>query len=51
MSTSTARTANRLLWTAQTLAALLFLFAGATKFVLPAEKLQQGPIVFSLAFM
>jgi uncharacterized membrane protein len=51
VSTSTARTANRLLWTAQTLAALLFLFAGATKFVLPAEKLQQGPIVFSLAFM
>jgi hypothetical protein len=51
MSTSTARTANRLLWTAQTVAALLFLFAGAMKFVLPAEKLQQGPIVFSLAFM
>jgi uncharacterized membrane protein len=51
VSTSTARTANRLLWTAQTLAALLFLFAGATKFVLPAEKLQQGPIVFSLAFI
>ena len=51
MSTSTARTANRLLWTAQTLAALLFLFAGAMKFILPAEKLQQGPIVFSLAFM
>jgi uncharacterized membrane protein len=51
VSTSTARTANRLLWTAQTLAALLFLFAGATKFILPAEKLQQGPIVFSLAFM
>jgi hypothetical protein len=51
MSTSTARTANRLLWTAQALTALLFLFAGATKFVLPADKLQQGPIVFSLAFM
>jgi hypothetical protein len=51
MSTSTARTTNRLLWTAQSLAALLFLFAGAMKFVLPAEKLQQGPIAFSLAFM
>jgi hypothetical protein len=51
MSTSTARTANRLLWTAQALAAVLFLFAGAMKFILPAEKLQQGPIVFSLAFM
>ena len=51
MSTSTARTANRLLWTAQILAALLFLFAGSMKFILPAEKLQQGPIVFSLAFI
>jgi hypothetical protein len=27
MSTSSARTVNRLLWTAQALAALLFLFA------------------------
>lgn len=51
MSTSSARTANRLLWTAQTLAALLFLFAGSMKFVLPAEKMQQGPIVFPLAFL
>jgi hypothetical protein len=51
MSTSTARTANRLLWTAQALAALLFLFAGATKYILPAETLQQGPIAFSLAFL
>ena len=51
MSTSSARTANRLLWTAQTLSALLFLFAGATKFILPAEQMQQGPIDFSLAFL
>src|SRR3954468_7556202 len=47
----TARTAHRLLWTAQILAALIFLFAGVTKFLLPAEKLQQGPIVFPLAFI
>src|SRR4051812_15521525 len=47
----TARTANRLLWTAQILAALIFVFAGVTKFLLPAEKLQQGPIVFPLAFI
>jgi hypothetical protein len=51
MSTSSARTTNRLLWTAQILAALLFLFAGSTKFLLPAEKLQEGPIVFPLAFL
>jgi uncharacterized membrane protein YphA (DoxX/SURF4 family) len=51
MPTSSARTANRLLWTAQTLAALLFLFAGSMKFVMPAEKMQQGPIVFPMAFL
>ena len=51
MSTPTAKTVNRVLWTVQIAAALLFLFAGATKFILPAEKMQQGPIIFSIAFM
>ena len=51
MSTSSARTANRLLWTAQILVALLFLFAGSMKFVMPAEKMQQGPIVLPIAFL
>ena len=51
MPTSRSRTANRALWTAQILVALLFLFAGSAKFIMPAEKLQQGPIVFPLAFM
>jgi hypothetical protein len=51
MTTSSARTTNRLLWTAQILTALLFLFAGATKFIMPVEKMQQGPIVFPLAFL
>jgi len=51
MPTSRTRTANRLLWTAQILAALIFLFAGSMKFIMPAEKMQQGPIVFPLAFM
>jgi uncharacterized membrane protein YphA (DoxX/SURF4 family) len=51
MSTSTTRTANRVLWTAQTLTALLFLFAGSVKFVMPADKLQQGPVVLPLAFI
>ncbi|HEX5972690.1 MAG TPA: DoxX family protein [Gemmatimonadaceae bacterium] len=51
MPTSRARIANRALWTAQVLVALLFLFAGSMKFIMPAEKMQQGPIVFPLAFM
>ena len=51
MSNPSPRTLNRLLWTAQTAAALLFLFAGAMKFIMPAEKMQQGPIVFSMAFL
>jgi hypothetical protein len=51
MSKSTARTANRLLWTAQILAAGLFLFAGASKFIMSAEQMQQGPVVFPIAFL
>ena len=51
MSTPHNRTANRLLWTAQILAALIFLFAGSMKFIMPAEKMQQGPIVLPLAFL
>jgi hypothetical protein len=51
MSTSRARIANRGLWTAQVLVAILFLFAGSMKFIMPAEKMQQGPIVFPLAFL
>jgi hypothetical protein len=42
---------NRLLWIAQILCSALFLFAGAIKIVMPVEKLQQGPIVFPLAFI
>jgi uncharacterized membrane protein YphA (DoxX/SURF4 family) len=54
MSTSsarTAKTANRLLWTAQILTALLFLFAGSMKFIMPAEKMQQGPISLPIDFI
>ena len=40
-----------LLWTVQTLLALLFLFAGVSKFVMPPEVMQQGPIVLPLAFI
>lgn len=39
------------LWTIQTLLAALFLFAGATKFILPPQLLQEGPVVLPLAFI
>jgi uncharacterized membrane protein YphA (DoxX/SURF4 family) len=45
------KNSNRALWTVQILVALLFVFAGATKFLLPVEKMQQGPVVFPMAFM
>jgi uncharacterized membrane protein YphA (DoxX/SURF4 family) len=51
MSASRTRTANRLLWTAQVLAAVIFLVAGVSKFIMPVEKMQQGPIVFPMAFL
>ena len=51
MSASRTRTANRLLWTAQILAAVIFLVAGVSKFIMPVEKMQQGPIVFPMAFL
>jgi len=50
MSQTTSRNTNRLLWTAQILLALLFLFAGTMKFVLPVEKMA-GPMGFSAAFI
>ena len=40
---------NVLLWVIQALLALLFLFAGGTKFVLPTEQLTQGG--WSLGFI
>jgi uncharacterized membrane protein YphA (DoxX/SURF4 family) len=46
----TSKTANRLLWTGQSLLALLFLFAGSMKFIMPAEKMQ-GPISFPITFI
>jgi hypothetical protein len=51
MSTKSLKNRNRALWTAQILVALLFLFAGSMKFILPADKLQQGPIVLPLGFI
>ena len=51
MPTKSLKNRNRALWTVQILVALLFLFAGATKFIMPAEKMQQGPVVFPMAFL
>jgi uncharacterized membrane protein YphA (DoxX/SURF4 family) len=51
MSKPSPKTLNRLLWTAQTLTALLFLFAGSMKFIMPVDKMQQGSIIFSIAFL
>ena len=50
MSKLSLKITNQLLWTAQILVALLFIFAGSMKFIMPADKMQQGPIVFSIAF-
>ena len=35
---------NKVLWVVQVLLALLFLFAGVTKLVMPVEAMQQGPV-------
>jgi uncharacterized membrane protein YphA (DoxX/SURF4 family) len=50
MTQRALKNTNRLLWTAQILIALLFLFAGVMKFVMPVEKMQ-GPIALPLAFI
>lgn len=39
------------LWTVQVLLALLFLFAGGAKLVLPAEELSTGPVVLPVLFL
>ena len=51
MSRPSASTINRLLWAAQIVVALLFIFAGSMKFIMPAAKLQQGPLVLPIAFI
>lgn len=43
---------NRALWIVQVLLALLFLFAGGAKFVVPAEQMTQGmPAWMSISFL
>jgi uncharacterized membrane protein YphA (DoxX/SURF4 family) len=42
---------NRTLWAIQVVLALLFLFAGGMKLVMPIEAMQQGPVMFPGAFL
>jgi uncharacterized membrane protein YphA (DoxX/SURF4 family) len=51
MPTASTRTVNRLLWTAQIITALIFAFASVMKFIVPAEKMQQGPVVLPMALL
>ena len=51
MSKRNPKNLNRALWTAQVLVALLFLFAGSMKFIMPAEKMQQGSVILPIAFI
>ncbi|CAN5802416.1 DoxX family protein [soil metagenome] len=50
MPTITPKATNRALWTAQTLLAALFLFAGGMKLVMPIEAMQ-GPIALPGPFL
>lgn len=51
MSTSSAKTANRVLWAAQIAIAIVFLFAGSMKFIMSPAQMQQGPITFPIPFL
>ncbi len=42
---------NKTLWVIQVLLALVFLFAGGTKFVMTDEQLTQGPVVLPALFL
>lgn len=51
MSTSSARTINRVLWTLQLLVALLFLFAGSMKFIMTPEQMHQAGLSLPIPFI
>ena len=44
-------TRNRVLWAIQILLALIFLFAGSVKFIVPAEELTKQTPMLSVAFL
>jgi uncharacterized membrane protein YphA (DoxX/SURF4 family) len=43
-TTSPSRAMNYVLWTLQVILALLFVFSGVMKFVMPVAKMQEGPV-------
>lgn len=51
MRPTSSRTNNVLLWTVQGVLALLFLFAGGMKLVMPLAAMQQGPVALPGAFL
>jgi len=51
MTRKAQKITNRAVWTVQSLLALLFVFAGTMKFLMPPEKMQQGPIALPLGFL
>ncbi len=51
MPVASVKTINRLLWTAQIVLALVFLFAGSMKFIMPAAAMQQGPMKLPITFI
>ena len=50
MTRKAQKVTNRAVWTVQSLLALLFVFAGSVKFLMPPEKMQ-GPIALPLTFI
>lgn len=50
MTRKAQKVTNRAVWTVQSLLALLFVFAGSVKFLMPPEKMQ-GPIALPLGFI
>ena len=42
---------NYALWTMQVLLALLFIFSGVMKFLMPVAKMQEGPIKLPMSFL
>jgi len=48
---STSRGKNYALWTMQVLLALLFMFSGVMKFLMPAAKMQEGPVKLPIPFI
>ncbi len=51
MSETRRKPVHYVLWVLQVLLALLFVYAGVMKFVMPYEEMAKGPVVFSELFL